>query len=420
MSEGGPGSLRVLQLITRLNVGGPAKHVAWLMTGLPPERFTQKLVTGSLPPGEDDMGPWCREIGVEFTVLPELGRQVSPLDDLRALAGVFRLLWRFAPHVVATHTSKAGFLGRAALVLYRPLARLCGRPRPGAVHTFHGHTFHGYFSPLTSRVFLAAERILGRLATDRVVVISPEQLREIRDVYRVAPARRFALLPLGIDLAPFADPAPGREAFRRELGLPAGAWLVGAVGRISPIKNYGLFLTAAARARELSPDLASRLHVALIGGGPPEQVAALQSQARDLGLAPVLHLLGNRDDPARFFPGLDALALTSRNEGTPMAILEGGAVGLPVLATAVGGVPDLLGPEEGEAASGVTRRERGLTTAAGEAEALARGLVWLAEHPGAARDLGAALAAEVRRAYSRERLAADTAALYEKVAGRGR
>ncbi|MBI4799094.1 MAG: glycosyltransferase, partial [Desulfarculus sp.] len=356
-----PAPIRVLRLIARLNVGGPARHVAVLMAGLDPGRFEQLLVAGRVQGDEDDMGPALRAQGLDYLEVPELGRSLHPWRDLKGLCKLLGVMARFRPQVVETHTSKAGFLGRLACWLYRPYARLRGWPVPRAIHTFHGHTFHGYFSPAASAFFLSLERLLARLATWRVVVISQRQYEEICLHYRVGRPEQYKVLPLGIDLEPFSDPAPGRAAFRAELGLGQGDFLIGAVGRVAPVKNYGLLLDAAAAFRRTRPYLAAGVRWALIGGGPPAQVQALRDQARELGLEGRVLFLGSRPDPERFMPGLDALMLTSLNEGTPMVILEAGACGVPVLATAVGGVPDLLRQAQGQQAGGFSRHERGLS-----------------------------------------------------------
>ena len=404
--------IRILRLIARLNVGGPAKHVAWLMTGLDRDQFQQTLAAGRVQAGEDDMGPWLASQGVAYQDLPSLGRSLNPPRDLAGLWGVFRLLCRVRPHVLATHTSKAGTLGRAALILYRPWARLRGWPVPRAVHTFHGHTFHGYFGPLASRLFLGIERFLARRATWRIVVISPRQHEEIHRVFGVGRPEQFRVVPLGIDLAPFADPGPGRAAFRAELGAGENEILVGAVGRVAPVKNYGLFWETAARLKETRPGLHARCRFLLIGGGPPAQVTALAARARELGLGDKALLLGNRADPERFFPGLDALMVTSVNEGTPVAILEGGACALPVVATSVGGVPDLLGPSLAANPLGFTRHERGLSARSGDAAGLAAGLAHVLERPAEARQMGLDLQAYVTRSHDKARLLADLSALY--------
>ncbi len=406
------GPLRVLNLIARLNVGGPAKHVGWLMAGLDPTRFEQRLLAGPVPANEDDMGPWLESQGVSFKILPSLGREINPAQDLAALKAIMTELKAFRPHIIATHTAKAGFLGRLALMLYRRTARANGWPIPKSVHTFHGHVFHDYFGPAKTRLFLFLERSLAKRATWRIVAISPRMLEEIHGQYGVGQAEQFVVLPLGIDQAPYADSGPGRSRFRSELGVGESDFLIGAVGRVAPVKNYGLFLETAAKLEHDQPELFERCRFVLIGGGSEAEMAGLSNQAEALGLGGKIDFLGNRSDPEDFFPGLDALMLTSLNEGTPMAILEAGACGCPVVATAVGGVPDLLGPIEDQFIGFVMHR-RGLTADSGDSTGLASALAWLLKEPARQIALGGSLKAYVVSEHGRERLMADMTALYE-------
>jgi glycosyltransferase involved in cell wall biosynthesis len=405
---------RVLRLIARLNVGGPARHVAWLMQGLDPARHAQTLAAGRVQNGEDDLAPELAAQGLQWVDLPRLGRAISPWDDAASLKAVLGLLIRIKPHILATHASKAGLLGRVAALIYRPLARLRGWPRLKVVHTFHGHTFHSYFGPAKERLFLWVERFLAATATWRIVTISPRQYHEIVEVYRVGRPEQAVVVPLGIDLAPFAHPAEGRARFRAELGAGDGELLIGAVGRIAPVKNYPLFFQTAAALREQNPDLFGRCRFVLIGGGSRQEMAELEREISRLGLGERARLLGVRDDREAFFPGLDALLITSHNEGTPVSILEGGACGLPVAATEVGGVPDLLGQPVKSLGGGVKLRQRGLTVPPGDAPALARGLGRLLDQPGQAALLGAALKDYVWQNHGKQRLAADIARLYDQ------
>lgn len=405
--------LRVLRMIARLNVGGPARHVSWLIQGMDPERFSQSLAAGRVQDGEDDLGPELTAGGLGWIDLPGLGRAINPLKDLAVLIKVLRLLGKERPHILATHASKAGLVGRSAAMIYRPWARLKGWPRLRCVHTFHGHTFHGYFGPVTGRIFLGLERFLARWATWRIVTISPRQYTEIVEQFQVGRPGQAVVVPLGIDLTPSAHITAGRARFRAELGVGRSEFLVGAVGRLAAIKNYDLFWQTAAQLKQQAPELFARTRFLLIGGGHPEEIQRLRSVADGLGLGQHAVILGNRDDRQDFFPGLDALMITSDNEGTPVSILEGGACGLPVLATEVGGVPDLLGAANGEAQGGVTPRQRGLTTPKRDAPALARGLARLLQEREQAAALGQALKQFVWANYAKERLVEDISRLYE-------
>jgi glycosyltransferase involved in cell wall biosynthesis len=330
-----PRPVRVLRAIARLNVGGPAMHVALLSEGLDRRGFRTTLVCGRVGPGEADMADFARERGVEPVVVPALGRSVSPAGDLRSFADLLALVRRVRPDVVHTHTAKAGALGRVA-------AWLSGVPV--RVHTFHGHVFRGYFGGGTSRLVVAAERALA-LLTHRILAVSEEVARDLAEEFRVAPREKVQVVPLGLDLAPFAraGAGEGRGEFRREIGAAPGEPLVGIVGRLVPVKDHAFFLEAGAALLREVP--AARL--VIVGSGPLEEVA--RARARALGIEGRCLFLGWRRDVARICADLDVVALTSVNEGTPVALLEAAAAGVPVVARAVGGVPSALAGVEGAA-----------------------------------------------------------------------
>ena len=193
--------MKVLRIIARLNVGGPARHVVWLTAGLK-EDYDTLLVAGVVPPGEDDMSYVATNAGITPLILTEMSREIS-LKDALTVWKLYRLMLRERPDLVHTHTAKAGTVGRVAGFLYRWLtpATLIGRPRRCRfVHTYHGHVFHSYYGPNKTRLFLIVERLLAKRATDRIVVISEQQRREINEEFRVGRSNQFAVIPLGIDL----------------------------------------------------------------------------------------------------------------------------------------------------------------------------------------------------------------------------
>ena len=195
--------MKILRIIARLNVGGPARHVVWLTEGLKPDGYETLLVAGVVPPGEDDMSYVAAAAGVQPFILPEMSREIS-VKDAVTVWKLFRLMRRERPDIVHTHTAKAGTVGRVAGLMYRWLtpAALVGKPRRCSfVHTYHGHVFHSYYGKLKTRLFLAIERFLARFATDRIVVISEQQRREINEVFRVGRREQFAVIPLGIDMS---------------------------------------------------------------------------------------------------------------------------------------------------------------------------------------------------------------------------
>jgi glycosyltransferase involved in cell wall biosynthesis/SAM-dependent methyltransferase len=321
-------AIPVVRVIARLNVGGPAIHVALLSEGLDRRGFRTTLATGQVEPGEADMSDFAIARGVRPVVVRGLGRSVSPAADLRSFGTLLSLLRRVRPAIVHTHTAKAGALGRVA-------ATLAGVPI--RVHTFHGHVFHGYFGRAATVLVLFAERALG-LLTHRVLAVSDEVARDLAEAYGVVPHGKVQVVPLGLDLAPFAraGAGEGRGELRREIGAAEGDLLVGITGRLVEVKDHGYFLEAGAALMREVP----QARLVIVGSGPLEE--GLRARAKSLGIDGRCHFLGWRRDTARICADLDVAALTSRNEGTPVALIEAAAAGVPVVARDVGGVASAL------------------------------------------------------------------------------
>lgn len=382
--------MRVVRIQSRICVGGPALHSILLTEGLSHRngsRYDTVLIGGGLEPGEKPMEAFARERGVDILTVPEMRRAVRPGPDARAVAALVRHIRRLKPDIVHTHTAKAGAVGRVA-------ARLAGVPV--VVHTFHGHVFEGYFSARKARAFVMAERALARM-TDQVLAISEEQRRDLVERYRIAGADKVRVVPLGLDLTGFRAIEGGDGAFRAELGLPPGARLVVGVGRMVPIKRFDRLIEAFHRLHDRSPGPA---HLALVGDG--ETRAALEAQVAGLP-APVrsrVHFTGMRADLPRIYADADLLVLSSDNEGTPVAVIEALVSGVPVVATDVGGVRDILShPSLG-------------TVVAASAEALADAMSLRLSHPGR---LGTAHREEVLRKFSHRRLLTDIEAVYDRL-----
>jgi glycosyltransferase involved in cell wall biosynthesis len=420
--------MKVVRIIARLNVGGPARHVVWLTAGLQSEEYESMLVAGTVPPGEDDMGYFAEERGVRPVIIPEMSREIS-LKDALTIWKLYRLLKRERPDITHTHTAKAGTVGRIAGLLYRwatPSA-LVGRPRRCRfVHTYHGHIFHSYYGALKTRIFLGIEKTLARLATDRIVVISPQQYREIHEEFGVGRSEQFTIIPLGLDTDAFSDWEQRRHLLRDELRAASNDVLVGIVGRLTEVKNHELFLRAVARYQEkhgLSAGAGGRVRFVVLGDGHLRR--GLEEQARALGLEGSVLFLGTRDDPENFYPALDLVALTSRNEGTPLTLIEAMANARPCIATAVGGVVDLLGEAITASAdshdspgAAYTLRERGALVRPNEAEAFCDGLARLIEDEDLRREMGRRGRRFVEEHYSKERLLTDIMGLYRELGQR--
>ena len=413
--------MKIVRVIARLNVGGPAKHVVWL-SKLPAEKYETLLVAGTVPPGEDDMGYFATEMGVSPVFIPEMSREVS-LKDALTVWKLYQLFRREQPDIIHTHTAKAGTVGRVAGFFYRWLTpnALRGRPRSCRfVHTYHGHIFHSYYGPLKTRIFVSIERALAKLITDRIVVLSQQQRREINEDFRVGRAEQFAIVPLGLDLNVFSEWRERGQAFRAELGLAAGDILVGIVGRLTEIKNHDLFLRAAAlfKSEFSKPDV--RVRFVVVGDGALRNT--LEQQAASLGLDEDVSFTGSRRDLEDVYPALDVVALTSRNEGTPLTLIEAMANARPVIATAVGGVVDLLGKRLVEtktnepSIAGSNQQfqvcERGISVTPDDPSAFAAGLAFLQADAGLRRETGARSLQFVTAHYSKERLLTDIERLY--------
>src|SRR5919199_1958040 len=212
--------MKIVRIIARLNVGGPAKHVAWVTAGTRRAGHEALLVAGTVAPGEADMTYFAAAQGVAPLVIPEMSREISPRDAVTVWK-LYRLFRRERPDIVHTHTAKAGTVGRAAGLLYRWLtpAALLGRPRSVRfVHTYHGHIFHSYYGRARTRLFLGIEKFLARAVTDKIIVISPQQRREIHEKFGVGRSEQFAVIPLGLDLSTYDDWAVRRAPARAALG----------------------------------------------------------------------------------------------------------------------------------------------------------------------------------------------------------
>jgi glycosyltransferase involved in cell wall biosynthesis len=386
-----PEPVRVLRVIARLNLGGPALHVAYLSAGLEERGYETTLVAGSLGKGEGSMAYVAEQKGVEIVTIPDLSREISPLHDLRAaqrLAGIIRSM---QPHILHTHTAKAGAVGRTA-------AMLAGDARPPiVVHTFHGHVLRGYFGPVRSRFFRMLERGLARSST-ALVAVSPE-VRDDLVALGVAPRDKFTVIRLGVELeqrVAFTDETRARA--RRMLGVPGDRFIVGWIGRMTAVKRADDILLAFKRLRRGGTDAC----LCLVGDGPDRD--EVEELAHDLGVVRDCLFLGYQHDVAPFYAAFDALVLPSANEGTPVSAIEALAAGRPVVATRVGGVPDVV-------RDGVD----GFLVDPGDVASVAARLAELAADPARAREMGEAGRTRVRERYSVGRLVDDVDRLYREL-----
>ncbi|CAL9315076.1 D-inositol-3-phosphate glycosyltransferase [Streptomyces sp. enrichment culture] len=378
-TDAGPSRIRVMRVIARMNVGGPALQVSTLMRRLDSEVFDQRLYAGFVGPDEADYVdhrardmPVCR--------VPTLGRAVRPADDLRALSALVAAMRRFRPHIVHTHTAKAGALGRAAAVLARV---------PVRVHTFHGHLLHGYFPPAKTRLVIQAERGLAAV-TDRLVAVG----RSVRDDLLAAGIGRpgqYAVVPPGTAL----PVPPGRSEARRKLGVPEDSLVVAYVGRVTRIKRPDRFLAVVRGVRRAVPT--ARFLVC----GDGDLHGDLESAA---DLRDSLHLLGWRTDVETVYAASDVVLLTSDNEGMPVSLIEAAMSGVPSVATNVGSVAEVV-------REGTTGLLAGL-----DADELTHHTVGLLRDEELRRRMGEQARAWAAQQFGAERLVRDTHDLYASIA----
>lgn len=378
--------IRVMRIIARLNIGGPALHATLLTERLDPRRYQSILVTGVEEPGEGNYLALHGRRSADVVILPALGREIDVRRDVTTLLQLVRLIRRVRPHIVHTHTAKAGAVGRLAAWLARV---------PVIVHTYHGHVLDGYFTPWKTRVFVAIERWLARRA-HCLLAVSDNVRRELL-ARGIGTPERLRVLPLGLELDRFVAADACRGDLRRELGVKSDTPLTGIVARLVPIKAHETFVAMAAL-------LAGRTdgHFVVVGDG--ERRAELERLARQAGLNGRMHFLGWRADLERVYADLDVVVLTSRNEGSPVALIEAMAAGRPVVATLVGGVPDVV-------QDGVS----GVLVGVGDAEALAAAVEQLIKDPARGRLMGEAGRQRVQQVYGAERLLRDIDELYQEL-----
>ena len=370
-------------------MGGPALHVSYLAAGLRDRGYETTLVAGTVSRGEQSMAYVADELGVHVVTIPHLHREISPLRDLLATARLARIMRTERPTILHTHTAKAGAVGRVAALL----AGRAARP-PIIVHTFHGHVLRGYFGRFWAGVFRLLERMLARI-TDALVAVSPE-VRDELVALGVAPASKFRVIRLGIALDKRIPPDDAARAeTRRVMGIPDGRFVVGWIGRMTGVKRTDVVLRSFRALREDGVDAV----LCMVGDGP--DLKSVEELADELGIVRHCLFTGYQEDVGPFFAAFDVFVLPSGNEGTPVTAIEALAAGCPVVATRVGGVPDV-----------VTDGEDGFLVAPAAVDELVARLAELARDPELRARMGASGRERMRTRYAVDRLIDDTDRLY--------
>ncbi len=389
---------RVLRIHNRLIIGGPAIHVCYLTRYM--QGFDTQLVIGGKDDHEEDASHLTEALGISPTYVPHMKRAINPLNDRIAYNEIKSLIEEFKPDIVHTHAAKAGLIGRMA-------AETCNVPV--ILHTFHGHVFHSYFNKLQTESFILIERYLAKKSTG-IIAISESQRNELVNVYKICEEAKVETIPLGLNLDAFLeDPVKKRESFRKRFSIQDDEVAIGIIGRIVPIKNHRLFAEAAA---VVARETRRKVRFVIVGDGesrPQMEHSFLKNN------------ISYSYYPERAFPataictswqtqvdevlaGLDVVALTSHNEGTPLSLIEAQAAGKPVVSTNVGGVKDVVGNESA-----------GIIVDPDNKEQFAAGLLRLVEDQELRERMGASGRDVIVKKYSYQRLVRDMSDYYHRL-----
>jgi glycosyltransferase involved in cell wall biosynthesis len=361
--------IKVVHVITRFDKGGSAENTFLTVRDLDKDRYDVTLIRGLSRQSligdqearsvEKNLAALERD-GVVVVTIPELVRELAPLTEFRAFLCLFRLFRKRRPQIVHTHTSKAGILGRWA-------AFFSGVPI--IVHTPHGHVFWGYFSRRKTRAFILLEKLTARI-TDRIITLTDREKADHLHVH-IAAENKFTTIHSGVDLSRFSGAVLNMARMKKELNLPEGSFIVGTTGRLTQIKGHIHLLEAAVKVRLLRPDI----YFVFLGDG--ELREALAKYAAGSGIAGNVMFAGWRSDVAAVLSAFDVFVFPSLNEGMGKAIIEAMAMGKPVIASDVGGIPDL-----------VTHGCNGLLVPPGDSGALANAILDLYENADKRKEMG--------------------------------
>lgn len=389
---------RILRIINRLNLGGPTYNVAYLTKFLAPEYETM-LLAGMRDETEASSEFILEKFGITPVYISDMRRSIDPLQDLRAYQKIKTIIQQFKPDIVHTHAAKSGALGRLA-------AHHC--KVPVIVHTFHGHVFHSYFNPVKTRIFIEIERYLAGISSG-IITISNLQKKEIAEDFKICSPEKLTVIPLGFELDRFQeDYDKKRETFRARYQVAPDEIAIGIIGRLVPVKNHPLFLQALKQVLEKT---SKKIKAFIVGDG--EEMKCLNQLATDLGIPYDLPGV-NFKNPLIFtswltnidevMAGLDIVAMTSFNEGTPVSLIEAQASNKAIVSTRVGGIEDVVVP--GKTA---------LLSHNNEAEPFAEHLLLLIEDDELRRTFGQQGYEFVREKFSFKRLVRDTDQYYRRL-----
>lgn len=393
---------RILRILNRLAVGGPVLNAAYLTKYMAPE-FQTLFVVGDKEDHEKSAAFLTDQLGIEYTTVAGMGRAISPASDFFAYQKIKKIIKDFKPDVVHTHAAKPGAIGRLAASAMKV---------PAIVHTFHGHVFHSYFNSLKTNIFINTERYLAA-KSHAIIAISEQQKQELSEEFKIAPKNKFKVIPLGFDLERFhTNQEEKRTRFRNEFSVQDDEIAIGIIGRLVPVKNHYLFLKGLSHVLHST---SKKVKAFIIGDG--ETRADLENVASQAGInftteKDSLHthplvFTSWRSDVDVINAGLDIVALTSFNEGTPVSLIEAQAANKPIVSTRVGGIQDIV--REGETA---------LLSEVSDTETFCDNLLKLVEDDALRHRMGSKSSQYVMEKFSYHRLTKDMSQLYWELLSR--
>ncbi|MCP4634404.1 MAG: glycosyltransferase family 4 protein [candidate division Zixibacteria bacterium] len=374
--------IKIIRIISRLNVGGPSFHTILLTAYTDKNRFDSKLIRGLEEPGEGKIDYLVKAKSVKSILIPEMGREVRIWKNLKACFKIYKILKREKPDIVHTHLAMAGFLGRTAAII-------AGSSK--IVHTFHGHTLHGYWGKLKTNFFASLEKMLAR-RSDCLIAVSDRVRNDIINAGIAHPDKTITV-HLGLELKRFRELDKYKGQLRKELGIDNETVLVGIIARLVPVKNHRLFIEAASKV--------NRKNVKYIIVGDGQLRAELEELAENTGISEDIIFTGFRNDLEKIYSDLDISVLSSLNEGLPVAVIESMTAGVPVISTDVGGIHELI--DDGE---------NGFIVPSGDVEGLTNRLKNLIVDSNLRNELGESAISKVYPYLEYTRLVSDLEDLY--------
>lgn len=388
---------KVLRIINRLNLGGPTYNATYLSKYLEP-KYETLLVAGMKDDSEASSEFITEKLGLKPIFIKNMHRSINPINDRKAYKEIVKIIREFKPDIVHTHAAKSGALGRLAAI---------NEGVPIILHTFHGHVFHSYFNPIKTKIFLFIERYLAKKST-KTIVISNKQFEELYNDFHITTKDKFEIIPLGFDLARFSENKEiKRKNFRKKYNLEKNDIAIGIIGRLVPVKNHSFFLQAFKKAKE---NTSKNIKAIIIGDG--ELREQIFEEAKKLNLNINKTNSENTDiiftswikaiDTA--LPGLDIVALTSLNEGTPVSLIEAQAAAIPIISTRVGGIEDV-----------VVENETALLSDKNDIEDFSKNILCLVENSEKRKQFSKTGPSVVETKFSFKRLVSDMEKLYDSL-----